>query len=210
MSLADWYRLHADDVQAAEKGEAQLLFVGDSITEGWGGAGSESWAEHFAPRGAANFGIGGDMTQNVLWRLDHGGQGNLNPTAIVLLIGINNFGFLGPVEPSEVASGVLANIDSLLERFPEADLLWMDIFPSRELPDDPLRGRVSEANRLVRESIASNPRITALDLTNAFLADDGTLPKELMPDFLHPNASGYQIWADAILPWIEERFPLDD
>ncbi|MBC2606063.1 GDSL-type esterase/lipase family protein [Pelagicoccus albus] len=208
MSLAEWYRMHADDVELAEEGASKLLFVGDSITQGWGGPGLEVWETHFEPRGAVNFGIGGDMTQNVLWRLDHGAQGTLDPAAIVLLIGVNNVGNIEDVAPSEVAAGVLATIDSLLTRFPNADLMWMEIFPMGEFPDNPNRGKILAINQLVRLQIEGMERVSSVDLTEDFLNDDGTLPADLTPDFLHPQKPGYEIWADAILPWVDERVPL--
>src|SRR5580658_3435240 len=56
----------------SKKGEAQLVFLGDSITNNWEKAGKEVWDKYWGPLNAANFGIGGDRTEHVLWRLDHG------------------------------------------------------------------------------------------------------------------------------------------
>lgn len=83
-----WLKLHESHVKTvqANAGPIDVLLVGDSITIQWG----ESWKKHFPDLKAVNIGIGGDKTQNVLWRLDHGGVEGLQPKAIVLMIGNNN------------------------------------------------------------------------------------------------------------------------
>ncbi len=86
---------HESFNEISKKGEAQLVFLGDSITHGWEGKGKAVWENHWAPLKAANFGIGGDRTEHVLWRLEHGNFDGLKPKAIVLMIGTNNTGHQG-------------------------------------------------------------------------------------------------------------------
>jgi lysophospholipase L1-like esterase len=205
MPLATWYRVHADDVEIAEKGEGKILFIGDSITAGWNGWGEQYWKEYFEPLGAINFGIGGDMTQNVLWRLDHGAVGKLSPDEVVLLIGINNFGFTEE-SPDQVAVGVQLVVHKLREVFSSSKLLLLAVFPMGEFPDHPNREKVRLLNEKI-QPLGDLPDVTYLDIGNAFLLEDGRIPNELMGDFLHPTAAGYKIMTDAILKWMNENAP---
>ena len=200
MSLATWYRMHADDVEIAEAGKGKILFIGDSIIQGWTGPGMETWKEYFEPMGAINFGIGGDMTQNVLWRLDHGAVGNLAPERIVLLIGINNFGFTSET-PTQIAVGHKMVVEKLHEVFPGAKILVFAVFPSGEFPDNPLRAKIKELYELTR-SIETIEGVTYVNIGDEFLLEDGRIPKEMMPDFLHPTLAGYKIMSEVVMKWL--------
>ncbi|KAA9134230.1 mucin-desulfating sulfatase [Marinihelvus fidelis] len=203
MSLARWFEMHAEDVALAEQGTSPLVFIGDSITEAWEHAGIEPWQAHFLPRGAVDFGIGGDITGNLLWRLDNGAAGQLDPKAVVLLIGINNNWFTQD-PPETIAEGVIAVVDRLESDFPNADILLLGVFPAGESADDPQRARVSTINQGIRP-LDERPRVTYMDIGGVFLEDDGSISAEIMPDFLHLSPEGYQRWAHAILPWVEDR-----
>lgn len=202
MSLSRWFTMHAEDVALAEAGESKLVFWGDSITEGWNGNGQAFWQKHFAPMGAVNFGIGGDMTQNLLWRLDNGSAGKLDPDRIVLLIGTNNYGFTQET-PTQVAAGVNWVVFKLREEHPNAEILLMAVFPRNEEADHINRKKIIELNQLI-QPLGNVNGITYLDIVKKFLLPDGTLSKELMPDFLHLSDKGYDIWGKAILEWIQE------
>lgn len=206
MSLGRWFEMHAEDVELAYAGDSPLLFIGDSITEGWEHAGQKHWQAEFAPRGAVDFGIGGDMTQNLLWRLDNGAAGDLDPRAVVLLIGINNTGFTGE-SSAEIAQGVVAVVDALQNRFPGADILLQAVFPHGEQADHPQRARVKDINRGI-EHLGEREKVTYIDLGPVFLEADGSLSAEVMPDFLHLSEEGYRRWAEAIRPWVDERVPM--
>ena len=131
---------------AAEAGGIDVLFIGDSITQGWGGDGHEVWEKELAPLRAANFGFSGDRTENVLWRLDHGNLGGkIDPKVVVLMIGTNNTGH-GMDPPEEIARGVTAVVERLTERLPRARLLLLAILPRGEKPDDPMRVNNVQAN----------------------------------------------------------------
>ena len=206
MSLGRWYEMHAEDVELAYAGDSPLLFIGDSITEGWQHAGAKYWKAEFEPRGAVDFGIGGDMTQNLLWRLDNGAAGELQPRAIVLLIGVNNTGFTGET-PASIASGVIAVVNDLEVRFPDADILLQAVFPYGEKADDPKRAVIREINQGI-EHLGQRENVTYIDLGRVFLESDGSLSAEVMPDFLHLSEEGYRRWAEAILPWVDQRVPM--
>lgn len=200
MSLARWFEMHAADVALAEQGEARVVFLGDSITEAWAGAGAVFWEEKFAPLQAVNFGIGGDMTQNVLWRLRHGAVSNLDPEAVVLLIGTNNFGHT-QAGPSEVALGVRAVVRDLRQAFPDARILLFGIFPRDAQPDTANRRKIAAANAEIA-SLHDGQHIFFEDIGSRFLEEDGTISAEVMPDALHLSEEGYRRWADAIEPYL--------
>lgn len=186
--------------QGAEKGDIGILFIGDSITQGWEGAGKEVWQKHYAKRNAVNLGIGGDRTQHVLWRLDHGNLDGLDkpssgspPALAVLMIGTNN---VHDTKPEQTAEGVAAIVAKLRERLPRMKILVLAIFPREAKPGD-LRKKNEKVNERI-ELLADNNTVFFRDISPAFLEKDGTLPKEIMPDELHLSPKGYQIWAEAI------------
>lgn len=205
MSLSRWYQIHSEDVALAAAGEAPLLFIGDSITEAWEQAGLPYWEQYFTPRGAVNFGIGGDMTQNLLWRLQHGTAGALNPDAIVLLIGVNNLGF-SQESPEKIAHGIIAVVDALELYFSDASILLMAVFPAGETASAPIRGKIRQINQAIAP-LDKRKRVTFIDIGETFLETDGSISTQIMPDYLHLTEEGYRRWADAILPWI--RLQLD-
>ena len=203
MTLSTWYEMHAADTAQATDGKAPLVFIGDSITQGWHNAGKAHWDTHFAPLGAVNFGIGGDMTQNLLWRLKYGATENLDPKAVMLLIGTNNLSF-NKDEPETIGAGVTAVVDELTESFPNADILLMGVFPRSEDQDNPARNKINRINNLISQ-LGTRSHVTYLDITDQLLESDGTLSKEVMPDFLHLSDEGYRRWTEAILPWVSSR-----
>lgn len=203
MSLSKWYEMHAEDTALATQGESPVVFIGDSITQGWNGAGKAIWDKHFAPMGALNFGIGGDMTQNLLWRLQYGATENLDPKAVVLLIGTNNFAFTED-SPEVIAAGIIAVVDQLEKSYPNADILALGVFPRSESPNHSIRPRIKRINRIAA-SLNARARVDYLDIGDSLTESDGSISKDVMPDFLHLSEEGYRRWANAILPWLTER-----
>lgn len=196
---------HEKFVGIAKEGKAQLVFLGDSITAGWAGAGKEVWAKSFSQYTPANFGIGGDRTQHVLWRILNGELETIKPKAVVLMIGTNNSG----ADPAEgIAKGVTKIVETIREKQPQAKILLLAVFPRGEKAssaDKPNPGR--DKLKVVNEIIAKlddGKNIHFLDIGAKFMTPDGTLTKDIMPDFLHLSPAGYQIWADAISPKLAE------
>jgi lysophospholipase L1-like esterase len=190
------------------KGEAQLVFLGDSITHGWEGKGKAVWEKHWAPLKAANFGIGGDRTEHVLWRLEHGNFDGLRPKAIVLMIGTNNTGHQGRPQKEldgavyqcsaeQTAEGIKAILAQLQQKCPDAKILVLGIFPRGANKEDKFRQQ-NEATNAIIKGYADGQKVFFLDVGAKFLEPDGTLSKTIMPDLLHPNEKGYEIWTDAI------------
>lgn len=198
MSVKTWERLHAEDVLVAEHDQVDVLFIGDSITAGWGHA---IWEKNFAPLNAANFGIGGDHTGNVLWRLQHGAVGNLKPKLIVLLIGVNNFGHLNET-PQQVTAGITKVITQLNLAWPDAKILLNAVFPFEKKASSPKRAMVKQVNQAL-EKLGDNTSVFFKDYGRLMLDKEGSISSDVMGDFLHPTAKGYQRWAEAMKPDIE-------
>lgn len=176
-----------------------LMFVGDSITEGWEGAGREVWEKYYGNRLAWNFGISGDTTNHVLWRLEHTPLEKIAPKMVVVMIGTNN----GDA-PENTAGGIEKIVRLLEEKFPAAKILLLDVFPRGETPDDPARKRIEAINASLANRFDGDERVIRMNLAEKFLTADGTLPADIMPDFLHPNAEGYERQAAAMEPLIEK------
>ena len=209
-----WVKRHESFNEISKKGEAQLVFLGDSITQGWEGNGKEVWAKTWAPLKAANFGIGGDRTEHVIWRLQNGNFDGIKPKLVVLMIGTNNTGHQGrniaehggvvyASSAEQTAEGVKMILDILGKKLPETKVLLLGIFPRGATKDDAMRKQNVATNNLI-SGFADNRRIYFMDIGNTFLQPDGTLSKDIMPDLLHLNAKGYQMWADAIEGKVKE------
>ena len=182
--------------KVAELGKkAQVIFIGDSITQGWEGAGREAWQENFAKYDAINLGIGGDRTQHVLWRLDHGNLEGLAPKAAVVMIGTNNSnGEDNSVE--QIADGVRAIVEKLRNELPDTQVLLVPIFPRGENPN-PQRGKILQVNQIIQK-LADGENVKWVDFGHKFINEEGRIPGGLMPDYLHLSPEAYQIWADSI------------
>ncbi len=200
-----WKKVDAINERIRE-GKVGLIFVGDSITEGWNDAGKEIWEKYYAKRGAVNLGISGDRTQHVLWRLDHGNIEGIAPALAVVLIGTNNIGpntaaAASRGTPEEIAAAVKAIVEKLRSRLPQTAVLVLGIFPRGENKDSELRQLTAKTNELVAK-LADDKMVFYLDIGPKLLAEDGTLTKEIMPDLLHPSPKAYGIWAEAIEPMV--------
>ena len=199
---ADQMPRHESFNEISKKGEAQLVFLGDSITQGWEGAGKEAWTKTWEPLKAANFGIGGDRTEHVLWRLENGNYDGLKPKLTVLMIGTNNTGHRK--DPAvDTAAGVKAIVEKLRAKQPQMKVLILGVFPRGEKADDALRVRTNEINLLLPK-LEDKHNVFFLDIGKTFLQPDGSLSKEIMPDFLHLSPKGYDLWTAAIQPKVQE------
>jgi lysophospholipase L1-like esterase len=191
-------QLHNSFLARRSEGPIGVLFLGDSITENWNGPGRSVWLKYYAPMDAANFGIGGDQTQHVLWRIANGELDGIDPKVVVLMIGTNNI----PGYPQEdVLRADELIVERIHEKLPNARVLVLGIFPRGRNPQDPLtaemRGKITFVNAGLAK-LEDGDKTRFLDIGEKFMQADGTLPPQIMPDGLHPNAAGYQIWADAM------------
>ena len=185
-----------DDIKKMH-GSIDLVFVGDSITDGWRGA-DAIWQKFFGPHKPLNLGISGDRTEHVLWRMQHGELEGYEARLFVIMIGTNN----GDPAP-DVAEGIKAIISEIKDKQPQANVLLLGIFPRGEKPDG-TREKNANVNKLIAKMDDGRSVVHYLDIGDKFLDADKTLSKDIMPDFLHPNAKGYEIWANAIDESVKE------
>jgi len=192
-----WTKRHQSFNKRVAQGNCDLIFIGDSITQGWEGRGKKAWAKHYAKRNAVNLGISGDRTQHVLWRLDNGNVKNISPKVAVVMIGTNNSGE-GRNTAEEMIDGVTAVVDKLHAKLPKTKVLLLDIFP-RGQRINAQRGKILQVNQVLSR-LDKRPNVTFLRIGQKFVSADGSIAKGIMPDFLHLTPKGYAIWAEAIEP----------
>lgn len=192
-----WTARQAGIVEHVKPGNVDLLFIGDSITQGWEGAGKEVWARYYGNRNAVNMGIGGDQTQHVLWRLDNSNVESISPKGAVLMIGTNNW---KDYTAEEIGAGIVAIIDKIRTKLPNTKILVLAIFPRNEKPDD-VRAKLAAASAIA-EKKADNQMVFFQDIGPLFLQPDGVLTREVMPDLLHLSPAAYETWAKAIEPTV--------
>lgn len=204
---------HEAFVEIAKQGDIDLLFMGDSITDWWRSAGrgrrgapvdaaadgenrpaagKPVFDKYFGSMKVANFGIAGDTTQGVLWRLQNGEGQGFQPKAVMLMIGTNN---TGSNTAEEIAEGVTAVVAELRKDFPNAKILLLGIFPRTNRPE--AARKIPEINKIIAK-LDDGQHVIYLDIGQKFLAEDGTIPRDIMADGLHPTTKGYEIWAEAV------------
>jgi beta-glucosidase len=197
---ARFMQMHEKFVQEAKKDDIDLLFLGDSITEGWLTRGKSVWQKRYVDKyKVANFGIGGDRTQHVLWRIENGELEGIHPKVVVLMIGTNN---AASNPPAQIADGVKKIVHDIRDKT-GAKVLLLGVFPRGANNDDPKRKVDAEVNQIIKK-LDDGTNVRYLEIWDQFLEPDGTLTREMMPDLLHPHEKGYTIWADAMQPLLNE------
>ncbi len=201
---SEWMARHDrfNEEAEARRDEIKVVFLGDSITEGWAGAGQEIWNKRYAMLGSANFGIGGDRTQQILWRIAHGNLDHLTPKLVVLKIGVNNL-WMGDAPAIRVPEGRALCVAAIQEKCPNAKILLLGVLPAGQFPQDPLRARVQRIND-ASPTLDNGKTVRYLDIGANFLQPDGSISAEIMPDFCHLSPAGYKIWADSMQPLFDE------
>jgi beta-glucosidase len=198
-----WLKLHEAHVKTVQqnKGPIDVLLVGDSITIQWG----DSWAKQFPDRKAVNIGIGGDKTQNVLWRLDHGGVEGLQPKAIVSMIGNNNMFFTPETGIEAAAQGIEMCVKNLREKFPATPIIVAKILPADD-PGNRFHEDIKKTNAALDPlKLDGDPQVRVLDLGSDFTNADGTIKKDLFtPDNIHLSSAGYAVYAGRLKPLLEK------
>jgi lysophospholipase L1-like esterase len=194
---ANWMARHQAMNARAKQGHIDLIYVGDSIVQNYETQGKDTWDRYYAPRHALNLGISGDRTEHVLWRLDHGNLDGIAPKLAIVMIGQNNG---GRNTAEEIGAGVTAVVQTIRTKLPTTKILLLAIFPRGEKPTEE-REVLAKASRIAAQ-LADNTTMFSMDINKIFLRPDGSIPAELMPDFEHPSAKGYRLWAEAIEPTV--------
>jgi lysophospholipase L1-like esterase len=201
---------HQTFVDIAKKGNIDLLFVGDSITDwfywplrGGEATGGKVWEANFAPLKPANFAIAGDTTQGVLWRMQNGELEGFKAKLIVLMLGTNNTAS-NPV--GQIIDGDRLIVEEFKKQQPQAKILVLAVFPrnnARAPEQTPVMNATIKAINTGLALFADGKQVFYMDIGDKFLVN-GVVPTDVMADGLHPTAKGYQIWADAILPTVKK------
>ena len=211
-----WMPRHEQKLAEIRKiGNPKVVFLGDSITHFWedSGRGLRTWNKYFTNETyrAVNLGFSGDRTEHVLWRIAHGELDGYQAKAVVLMLGTNNTGHF-PIEkepPEATILGMQAVVRAIRAKQPQAKLVICAIFPCDEKADGQRRLRNEIVNKEIQK-LADGRNVFWLDFTTSFLTADGELLGEIMPDRLHPAAHGYEIWANAVLPYLNHALTAKD
>ncbi|MSR53908.1 MAG: GDSL family lipase [Gemmataceae bacterium] len=194
---------HKQFLTIVAKGEADVIFIGDSITQGWEGAGKKAWADNFEKLKAVNLGISGDQTGHVIWRITEGKELDpIKPKAAVIMIGTNN---TGGHSAEQIAGGIKAIIAELHKQKPGLKILLLGVFPraggikkeETVAPADKLNPKIKAINDIISK-FDDGKLVFYKDIGAKFLNAEGGLEKKVMPDLLHLSSAGYEIWAAAI------------
>jgi lysophospholipase L1-like esterase len=214
----NWWDRHAEVIATKDSIKPDILLIGDSITHFWGGLpqlkytngqlrapnGPVSWNKLFGPYRVLNIGFGWDRTQNVLWRLDHGEIEGLHPRIVIINIGTNNTSETANARMNtapEIVDGIMAVYARIRTKIPGAKIIVMAIFPREKDPANPRRILINEVNRQLA-TLTQQHQITLVNIGPEMLNPDGTFLPGMMLDFTHPTDKGYQVWADALMPFI--------
>jgi lysophospholipase L1-like esterase len=199
---------HEAILERAKSGPIGVLFLGDSITENWKSKAPELWKQYEDKYQAADFGIGGDRTQHVIWRIENGEIDGIHPKVVVFMLGTNN-------TPADSADRIVAADKKIIrmvqEKIPETKIILMAILPrgprknsDGTMDDGKQRMEIIRAANEQLAKLDNGKTIRYLDIGPKYLGADGKIPNDLMPDQLHPNAAGYKLWVDAMQPLLDE------
>ena len=193
--------------ELAKKGDIEVIFLGDSITDAWGGEGhneksngGEIFEKEFKPLKTANFGIRGARTQHILWGLQHGVLEGIHPRIVMLMIGTNN---IGDNTAQEIADDITAIVKEIHKSSPATKILLLGIFPRGEKPA-PVRDKIKGVNVIISRLDDGGKTVKYLDISDMFVQPDGTISRQIMFDYLHLTPKGYQTWGDAVKGPINE------
>jgi beta-glucosidase len=202
-----WWPNHHKNMLKCEPKNMKVMFLGDSLTMMWRSqsgyeGGTNVWNKFYKDLSAGNYGISGDKTENVLWRItDSNDLEGTNPKVVILLIGINNL--LQKDSPEATAAGIKKIIWVLRKKLPESKILLLGVFPCWKNPKHPIRNKIKTVNKTISE-LGDNKNVWFLDIGDVFLEKDGSINKKILRDHLHLSEKGYQRWAEAMQPTLKK------
>ena len=192
--------------QAIEKVKGKtvdVVMLGDSIMHFWEWKHPQSWATFTAGRTVLNLGYGGDRTQNVIWRINHGELDGYDAKCVVLMIGTNNNTFEN-TDPANVAAAVEKIVGMIRAKQPKAKIVLHPIFPRGNAATSArhakARARNDKTNERLKAFAEKDGALTWIDFNAKLVDETGWVPKSLMADEIHPTAAGYEIWMEALAP----------
>jgi len=196
-----WKNWFAGQLERNKRGDIDVVFLGDSLTYGWSNNGAQTWKREFESLKAVNYGIGGDTTRQVLWRIDHGLLDGIAPKLIVLMIGTNNlYQDHNSGTDREIADGIKAILERIEEKLPETKILLLSVLPRQTKY---FCDRIAAINGMA--SAYASQRVRVLDVSGDFLDGEGKAKAELFtPDLVHINSAGYEALSKPLKPVIVE------
>ena len=205
---SNWMKQHEAINAIGASRQVDLVFLGNSITQAWGGEGRKVWSivpdlwdSLYKPRNAANFGISGDRTQHILWRIGNGNFDQIQPKVIVVSIGVNNF---RNNTSEEIAEGIRSILQALNKKVPAAKILLSGPFPAGADQEDPMRKKYHELHRIIR-NFATLPQVTYMKTDEGYILSDGRLNYQLIrSDGIHLTPEGYHRWASILEPYLKQ------
>ena len=180
------------------KNDVDMVWIGDSITHFW-----DTYNKYFSKYKVINLGYGGDRTQHALWIAAKSPYlNNIKPKMVMVMIGTNSIA-KNRATPAAAAAGVTKVVEALRARLPETKILLFGLFPREASAKHKYRQHIKDVNAVISK-LADDKNVFYCDITDKFLDKNGTLSKSIMPDLLHPNDAGYEIWAQAMMPYVEK------
>jgi lysophospholipase L1-like esterase len=187
-----WHNARSTWATQVEKDQGAIVFLGDSITQGWGA----NFRNAFPGIKLANRGIGGDTTRGMLLRLEEDVL-SLNPSAIVMLLGTNDIEV--GIAPDAIGRNFAAILGAIKARHPKVPVVLCRMFPSsaeKQRPAETIRA----VNALYEATVKGDPQVTVVDTWTLFATPEGDATPAWFPDLLHLNPAGYERWAAALRP----------
>ena len=209
-----WLDAHRKRDARLRDGNVDVLLIGDSITAGWNKQ-PNLIKKFLGDLHVVNLGHPADKTENILWRLQNHSFEKIDPGVAVVMAGTNNSN-RDEYTPGQIAGGVRAIVAEIRKKLPQTRILLLGIFPrgSQEHRIEIKQGRtaagmnpqwvkIDTANRMI-SALADGQMVVYLNINREFLSEKGELPVEVMPDLLHPNERGYEIWGRTKQPVVRE------
>ena len=208
-----WMDRHLGKLAAVSNGEGRVVFIGDELVSQWEGYGCNQWNRLFKgePYRALNLGMSADRTEHVLWRIAHGALDGFEAKAVVLEVGMNNVGYgkTGDESAIDIVIGIDAVLSAIRAKQPKAKVILHPILPRGREADNPFRRLSGVVNREIAK-FADNRTVFWCDFSDQLMTADGRIPAEIMPDFQHLRSVGYEIWASAVIPFLNMALKGDD
>ena len=193
------------EIEKVKGKTVDVVLLGDSIMHFWEWKHPQSWRKFTANRTALNLGYGGDRTQQVLWRIDHGELDGYEAKCVVLMIGTNN-NSSKDTKPENVAAAIEKIVGKIREKQPKAKIVLHPIFPrgnsAQSVRHADAQARNVKTNVLLKQFAERDGKIIWIDFNDKLVDASGWVPSSIMPDQIHPSAAGYDIWMDALAPVI--------
>lgn len=199
----DWYKISNEITSLLKEENIEFLFLGNSITQGWGGErklvlrkpGRDILNAMLKNRTWECAGISGDRTQNLIWRLKYGNYNKCNPKVSIICIGINNL--ISGDSTEDVADGILAVVNEAEKQLPKTKHILLGVLPAGKNTNDNLNKRCAQVHRILLDKINGN--ILYINPTQWFTDNDGNLiEKYFYSDFIHLSPMGYKKWSEEL------------